>query len=56
MHPLNNTTTLKFVRTRNIDFILYFRELYDKQPNIETALLLGDAYMSIQEVCFVVSF
>lgn len=28
-----------------------FRELYDKQPNVETALLLGDAYMSIQEVC-----
>ncbi|XP_048728803.1 tetratricopeptide repeat protein 21B-like isoform X2 [Ostrea edulis] len=26
-----------------------YRELYDKQPNIETALLLGDAYMSIQE-------
>lgn len=26
-----------------------YRELYDKQPNVETALLLGDAYMSIQE-------
>ena len=27
-----------------------FRELVDKKPNPESFLLLGDAYMSIQEV------
>lgn len=26
-----------------------YRELYDKHPNTQTSLLLGDAYMSIQE-------
>jgi tetratricopeptide repeat protein 21B len=28
-----------------------YRELVDKNPSPHTCLLLGDAYMSIQEVC-----
>ena len=37
-----------------------FRELFDRCPNQHTSLLLGDAYMEIQEVgiqdCFVSDF
>ena len=34
----------------NADFISLLRELVDKNPSSHTCLLLGDAYMSIQEV------
>ena len=31
-------------------FCFHFRELVDKQPSSQTCQLLGEAYMSIQEV------
>ena len=33
-----------------IDLLISCRELVDKNPSAHTCLLLGDAYMSIQEV------
>ena len=40
----------EIARLFNADFFSLFRELVDKNPSAHTCLLLGDAYMSIQEV------
>lgn len=39
----------------DVFFLILCRELVDKNPSAHTCLLLGDAYMSIQEVSAVLS-